>query len=775
MSEITQPPPDVPTQDSNTRVNRLSAASDQSTSNKQSAEQNQGQKAAEVEQEKPATHHDPAVTLASTLAKLDSGSHFQASVSGQDADGRTIIASELGTYLVETENAKLTKVQAEELSKLAKDDNLDVRVLTVDKEIKAEVIKQNEGNIPSQAITIPVTLTLTELGQQQATPQPTTQPAHAPIDDIRSQYQATTLYRAERLAREIGDKLDNLPLPTTSPNYTVYGSATETNDKAQPQAPQQVSHNVFIQEVRTSTVTPNTNIGPTAENLNQILGQNIQVSVLKTVPQSPVPLLQGLPESVVKEINISSPLDTVNKGQNLLINVTALAIPEEKGSVPIPPPTSQTNVGRTNPAITPTAATNSNPSTTANAVKTTEAVATQTLERNQPAINSTLISGIVIDPIQSRDITGTNTQPPAPSFSSAPSPYSNKALGQASNVQSNNDKPYYLATPTTVLKFNSPVPLVAGTVINFSVQPESNNPNDSTATQKQNTQTITSASTATTTGAVPQSNSEISSSQNTVSTPAAISPAVADRIDQFFPQSLEQLPEDWSSISLALSALTSTASNAAAAAMTSRIPNMLSPEQITSTMFFFLSAIKSTTPAKTWVGPDVLTKLRQIGAGRILERIDHDFTRIARLGAEAPANDWRPTIIPFQSGGDITGVPMIVKQISDEDKEQQDQNSNPNDEKNIKATRFILELNFSQFGHVLIDGLLKENRLDLIVKATDTIPYAVKAKLSRRFTDALEQSSFAGELVIIDEAPTDISIAKIVENMTHKINFEKQI
>ena len=87
MSEITQPPADVQTQDTSTRVSRLSASSDQSASNKQSTEQQTGKNTAELEPEKQIAQHDPAVTLASTLAKLDSGSYFSATVHGSDAEG----------------------------------------------------------------------------------------------------------------------------------------------------------------------------------------------------------------------------------------------------------------------------------------------------------------------------------------------------------------------------------------------------------------------------------------------------------------------------------------------------------------------------------------------------------------------------------------------------------------------------------------------------------------------------------------------------------------
>ena len=116
MSEITPPHQDIQSQDS--RVTRSAAASDQNASNQQPAEQKTKKQNQDGEIERITSHHEPAVTLASTLAKLDSGSNFTAHVQGSDGDGRTIISSELGTYLVEHEQK-----YAEEFKKIPQNSN----------------------------------------------------------------------------------------------------------------------------------------------------------------------------------------------------------------------------------------------------------------------------------------------------------------------------------------------------------------------------------------------------------------------------------------------------------------------------------------------------------------------------------------------------------------------------------------------------------------------------------------------------------------------------
>lgn len=777
MSEITQPPPEIQSQDTNTRVNRLGAASDQSSSNKQSAEQQSGKPAPEAELEKQPTHHDPAVTLASTLSKLDSGSYFTATVSGKDGDGRTIISSDLGTYLVEVDID-----HAEAVKNIKKDEVIELRVITIDKEIKADIIRPPTDVSESLRPTlIPVHLILTELGQnldlEAHKMQASLMAKQTPLDDVRSQYQATTLYKAERIARDIADKLENLPLPTSSPNYTVYGASKEPGSLSTVAVPKQVSANIFIQEVTSpnpATLRGNTQIQQTL--LQQIVGQNINTEVIKSVPRTPTPLPAGLPASVIKEINALTPLDYTNVGQKITIHVSAVAVPENSEMQSAV----SKNVANKSPAAhTPPLAQSVEQSPN-------KAPNTMVTEQSSNANKDVVMSGIIIDPSQSKSLSGnesSNRPPHAPSATNMA--YGNQVrVPHGTSQRKENTSPpstYFLATPTSVLKFDSKIPLVPGTIVSFTVQENSKTLGAQATAQptvepspKENVaQPSTTVAAVTPSVSAPPSTETIPSD---TSSTASISPGLIDRIEHFYPQELGQLLEDWGSISLALSALVSSSSQSMAAILSSRIPNMQNPGQLTSSIFFFLSALKAPSPARTWVGPDVSARLKKLGVEKIIGKMDHDFTRISRLSTEAPAGEWRPYLIPLQNGPEITAIPMLTKQIVDHEQNENKQNENEGDEEvKIKATRFILELKFSQFGMVIIDGMLKENRLDIILKSIEQMQFATKMKLSRKFHDALIKNNFEGELVIIDNAPIDISVRQMIETMGHKISIEKKI
>lgn len=768
MSEISQPPTDIQTQDPNSRVNRLNAASDHNANSKQTAEQQGKNQNPELEAETVTFHHDPAVTLASTLAKLDQGSKFTAKYQKTEIDGRPVITSELGTYLVELDNKQIN-----DFKKIHKDDLLEIRIISIGKEIKAEIIhrpRSPEENIKPTIIT--AILTLTDLGPQIEPkinhPSQISELAQTPLDDIRSQYNATTLFKAERMAREIGEKLDNLPLPTTSPNYVVYGTTDHSTSTAGTKT-RQVSANISIQEISAPIVADKSSVHSTANiSTEQILGKSVNVEVIKTIPKENIALPGGLPASVIKEINSLTPLDYVAAGQKLTINIAALAIPE----------TEKTAERVINTAAAQPLSNAQRSLTTATKADNSDAApAPKNISTEQQSVKDTVISGIVIDRSQSniKPVSTEITSPIIPNAYSHPNMTKNTA--DLKNTQSPQIKNYYIATPTTVLKFQSEIPLIAGTIVSFTVG-DKNSPAVAPQTDIKtviNTDKNISV-TENKTISSPTGQIETTNTKNPQQIQPNVIPAqILQKIDHFMPQPLDQLIEDWGSISLALNALSASMSPQISAILSSRIPNLQSPGQLTSTMFFFLSALKAPHPARTWLGPDVSSKLVQLGGKKIIDKINHDFSRLARLAVENAASDWRPHLIPLQNGNDISAIPILIKQINNENEENKNNDQNDDNNNKIKATRFILELTLSQFGTLLIDGLLKGPRLDIIIKSVKPISLSIKMKLTKQYNDALAKNKFDGEMIIIDNTPADVSVKKIIEIMTHKTSIEKKI
>ena len=76
---------------------------------------------------------------------------------------------------------------------------------------------------------------------------------------------------------------------------------------------------------------------------------------------------------------------------------------------------------------------------------------------------------------------------------------------------------------------------------------------------------------------------------------------------------------------------------------------------------------------------------------------------------------------------------------------------------------------------MLMDGLLKDTRLDIILKSSKQIPFTVKTKLSHQYTEALQKNNFDGELVVIDNSPTEVSVRKLLETLTNNVRIEQKI
>lgn len=693
MSEIGTPPKvDFHPQDGTDRVTRLSTASDHGTTEQQLADRQSQKSDTPAENERAPAPHDPAVILAATLAHLDAGSRFSAEFSGTDGEGRPLVTSELGSYVVTYDAAN-----EEEFQKISRQNAFDIRVLTIDKQIEAEIIRRD----PDIARNIPVTLTLTGLASdlplQTALPDPT-----EALSSVQAQYQASTLYRAESIAREIADKLHELPLPTTTPNYTVYGTLP-LDDASKPLPPNIPAPNVatpnitataatlFVQEQgeEASKIRPAPSVGLGPQSLIQ---QVIPALIVKNFPQVSTAPPAGLPNVVRKELE-KNPLVKLNTGVAFTIRVEAIAVPEVPGTI--------TPIAATPEKITPKTEAKKN---------TAASIATTTAPKDKPEGKRPLISAIVIDP-------GKNLQHSTP-FKTTPATSRNA-------IEHN----VYLTTPTSVIKLSSPQPLIPGTVISFSLS--------------ENEQTT--ATTPVTT---------------TVTPPQPITP-------EFQQQLVEELIENWAALSLALSGLISKGETSAAQILSSRLPSPQNPAQMTSSMVFFLAAMGAPNPAETWLGKQVTDRMRQSGLEKLIKNLNEDMGRISRITADAPPGDWRPHLIPFQNGNDVNALPMLIRHIhEDEHKEKKDQDSD--EEPKIKATRFILELSLSQMGNIMIDGMLRGRRLDIIVKSQNTVAERLKQKLTQIYQTSLESNGFDGDLVIKDNHKPDLSIKQIMKRVIHK-------
>ncbi|VAV93398.1 Transcriptional regulator, GntR family domain / Aspartate aminotransferase [hydrothermal vent metagenome] len=725
MEEIYNPPNlSLKTGEGATRVTPASTASDGSSTQQQPDDKKSPATEKAQETTVKSTPYDSAVTISTNLSNLEAGVTITASYLGVDGQDRPLIVSETGTYVV-----KYDPSLQKDMAKIPPHAVLEVKILKLDREIEARLTYPDPSG-QKTPLSIPVTLELIGLGNAPPKIRASADQNPLPLEQQKISYQTTDLLRAENIAVESANKLKEMPLPATTTNYTLYEQATP-----QPTSPviirSSIAGNALIaQEMAVKSTSENpaqVTSPPSAEavkvkpdpltvNLERLLHKNTLATVIKNIPN----VAGQLPDIVQRQLGATGPLDHLKGGDNFTLRISSIAIPDIR-------PDGQAETKTT----TPMAAASPPPP--------------QINTGQDTAIRPQELSGIVIAP-------GKNILQNA-----MPAPAAPAARYPVQYVQGSAPQPgrgvafqtIYVATPVSVIKIQSPVALTPGTVINFSlpdpkIAPEPNEMAKVTAKEgTDNSRTTATAPAAQTTGS------------QVASPPASLAA-----------QPLEQLARNWQALNQIITALPAAGNIAVAQSLDGRIPNINNPAQMTSTMVFFLAAMGAKNPARVWLGPAVSQQLEKAGQGKLLNMLGNDMRRIFRLGTDTPVNEWRPALLPLQVGGEVGAVPILTRQVVDEEADRRN-NSGEDDDADKNTTRFIVELSLSQFGQIQVDGLLKEKKLNIIIRSKIILPSEMKNKMSAMFTTALEISGYTGDLQFQDNTIADLSVQNIINQKIH--------
>ncbi len=193
----------------------------------------------------------------------------------------------------------------------------------------------------------------------------------------------------------------------------------------------------------------------------------------------------------------------------------------------------------------------------------------------------------------------------------------------------------------------------------------------------------------------------------------------------------------------------------AAASLTRSLPNAANPTQIAPAAMMFIAAVKSGN-LENWLGDKKIDLLQQAGRGGLLKGLTMDST--ARTGAPDPAiqSDWRAVPLPMFWEGEIHKITLYTRNENQNHRQEQNENG---------STRFIFDLNLTRMGDVQIDGLYKDNRLDLLIRTQSAFSEPMQQTMRQSYSSALKQTELTGEL----------NFQGSTENWVHVLKSQEQL
>ncbi|HEX2115805.1 MAG TPA: hypothetical protein VHM01_15480 [Alphaproteobacteria bacterium] len=136
---------------------------------------------------------------------------------------------------------------------------------------------------------------------------------------------------------------------------------------------------------------------------------------------------------------------------------------------------------------------------------------------------------------------------------------------------------------------------------------------------------------------------------------------------------------------------------------------------------------------KAWLGEAVSRALAQTGRGP--EQLERDMREMmnARQAAEG---DWRMTLVPLLDGQQLRQIRFFERRRKQEEAKR----------KKEEPARFVVECETSEHGAIQLDGLMHEQRLDLIVRSHAALPSEMERDILLLFGQTCTGLNLNGQL-----------------------------
>lgn len=175
----------------------------------------------------------------------------------------------------------------------------------------------------------------------------------------------------------------------------------------------------------------------------------------------------------------------------------------------------------------------------------------------------------------------------------------------------------------------------------------------------------------------------------------------------------------------------------AAASLSRSLPNATNPTQMGAAAMMFIAAVKSGDMAG-FIGDKKIDLLQRVGKENLLSRLVQGDGSTRATPEAASSAEWRAIPLPMFWEGEIQRITLYTR---NEQQNAQDDQENKNGQ-----TRFVFDLSLSRMGNVQLDGFLKDQRLDLVIRTENAFSQPMQQTMRQAYTGALDQTSLSGDL-----------------------------
>ena len=213
----------------------------------------------------------------------------------------------------------------------------------------------------------------------------------------------------------------------------------------------------------------------------------------------------------------------------------------------------------------------------------------------------------------------------------------------------------------------------------------------------------------------------------TVDAPKSATPAILPPVQE----------QNFDSLQQTLDALTQINPQLAQQFIDTHVPQ--ANAQISAPLMFLLHALKQ-GDAKSWLGKETTETLTKAGKLSLLSKLAHDMNTSTQTAHDPVVGEWKTYPIPMLSNSQFQAVTLSVHADSKQSSPDNTEGNTPN------RVRFLIDVRMSHLGPIQLDGLVRPQKLDMIVRSESQLPPGLPQDLRNAYITTLEAHGFTGSL-----------------------------
>jgi hypothetical protein len=186
--------------------------------------------------------------------------------------------------------------------------------------------------------------------------------------------------------------------------------------------------------------------------------------------------------------------------------------------------------------------------------------------------------------------------------------------------------------------------------------------------------------------------------------------------------------KSWPALDEALQVLDRAAPDIAARLRSDLTPR--SGAQLAGTLLFLVAALGN----GSWPSSKATAALDAAGHRTLHMKLEGDVAQLREL-SQSPSGEWRVFVLPLLDGGVVRPVRLYLRRRQ------------PGRAPADQSSRFVLDVDLSRLGAVQLDGLVRQQRFDLVLRSHRAIPAEMRQEITQVFHDASSAAGLSGDII----------------------------